>query len=286
MRLFGAENIEGMMDKLGMDDSVPIEHKLITRSIENAQRKVESRNFDIRKHVLEYDDVINQQREVMYSERDKVLSGEDLTETVLAMIDDVAEYIVDRFAGEQKYAEEWDLEGLMSYVQQIYLPQPDFSAEDLKGMLRDEVCELLKEKARALYAQRQEEMGEEVFAELERALMLRIIDEKWMDHIDAMDQLRHGISLRAYGQRDPLVEYKFEAYNAFEDMVNSIKEDMVRYIFRVRVVAQPEQRAMVENRGEEEKARKPVRVGKKIGRNDPCPCGSGKKYKKCCGRGA
>ena len=286
MRLFGAENIEGMMDKLGMDDSIPIEHKLITRSIENAQRKVESRNFDIRKHVLEYDDVINQQREVMYSERDKVLSGEDLTETVLSMIDDVAEYIVDRFAGEQKYAEEWDLEGLMNYVQQIYLPQPDFSAEDLKGMLRDEVCELLKEKARALYWQRQEEMGKEIFAELERALMLRIIDEKWMDHIDAMDQLRHGISLRAYGQRDPLVEYKFEAYNAFQDMVESIKEDLVRYIFRVRVVAQPEQRAMVENRGEEEKARKPVRVGKKIGRNDPCPCGSGKKYKKCCGRGA
>ena len=241
MRLFGAENIEGMMDKLGMDDSIPIEHKLITRSIENAQRKVESRNFDIRKHVLEYDDVINQQREVMYSERDKVLSGEDLTETVLSMIDDVAEYIVDRFAGEQKYAEEWDLEGLMNYVQQIYLPQPDFSAEDLKGMLRDEVCELLKEKARALYWQRQEEMGKEIFAELERALMLRIIDEKWMDHIDAMDQLRHGISLRAYGQRDPLVEYKFEAYNAFQDMVESIKEDLVRYIFRVRVVAQPEQ---------------------------------------------
>jgi len=285
MRLFGSENIEGLMDRLGMDDSVPIEHKLISRAIENAQKKVENRNFDIRKHVLEYDDVINQQREVIYAERNKVLNGEDLSETVLAMIDDVAQGIVDRFAGEQKYADEWDLEGFLNYVERNFIPEPDFGRQELMGLTRDEVTELLKEKARSLYDRRVEEMGAETVGELQKALLLRIIDDKWMDHIDAMDQLRHGISLRAYGQRDPLVEYKFEAYNAFQDMIASIKEDVVRYIFRVRVVSQPRERATVENR-DGEVARKPVRADKKIGRNDPCPCGSGKKYKKCCGRGA
>lgn len=284
MRLFGSGNIEGIMDRLGMDDSIPIEHKLISRAIENAQKKVESRNFEIRKHVLEYDDVINQQREVIYAERAKVLNGEDLSDTVISMIDDVADLIVERYAGEQKYADEWDLEGLMNYIERNYLPEPDFGPDDLRGLTRDEVSDLLKEKAQSLYERRKEELGPENMHELERALMLRIIDDKWMDHIDAMDQLRHGISLRAYGQRDPLVEYKFEAYNAFQDMVFSIKEDVVRYIFRVRMVAQPKERVTVENR-DGETSRKPIKVDKKIGRNDPCPCGSGKKYKKCCGRG-
>ncbi len=283
MRLFGSGSIEGIMDRLGMDDSMPIENKLVSRAIENAQKKVENRNFEIRKHVLEYDDVINQQREVIYAERDKVLYGEDLTETVTSMIEDVADLIVDRFAGEERYADGWDLEGLFNYIERNYIPEPDFGPDELKGMTRDEVAAFLKEKGREFYEKRRAEMGEEVMRELQKVLLLRIIDEKWMDHIDAMDQLRHGIGLRAYGQRDPLVEYKFEAYNAFQDMVASIKEDVVRYIFRVKIVTQPRERVMVENR-EQEAARKPVRSSK-VGRNDPCPCGSGKKYKKCCGRG-
>lgn len=284
MRLFGAANIEGLMDRLGMDDEIPIENKMITRGIENAQKKVEARNFSIRKNVLEYDDVINQQREIMYGERKKVLFDEDLKETVSTMIDDVVDQVVDSFAGEIRYADEWDLDGLMAYVEQHVLPAPDFNKEALLGMTKHEVKDLLREKTHALYEAREEELGSETMRELEKFIMLRIIDNKWMDHIDAMDQLRGGINLRAYAQRDPLIEYKFEAYQAFQDMVYSIKEDVVRYVLRVKVVEKPAERRMVTNQGDSE-PKQPIRVGKKIGRNEPCPCGSGKKYKNCCGRG-
>ncbi|WP_061212729.1 preprotein translocase subunit SecA [Syntrophomonas wolfei] len=284
MRLFGSANVEGLMDRLGMDDDMPIEHKMISRAIESAQKKVEARNFSIRKNVLEYDDVINQQREVMYGERRKVLFGQDLKETVSSMVDDVIEQAVERFAGELKYSDEWDLPAFLSYIEQSIIPQPDFQQEDLRGMRKTEVAAFLAGKTHTLYEQREKEMGSEVMRELEKAILLRIIDEKWMDHIDAMDQLRNGISLRAYGQKDPLIEYKFEAFEAFQMMIESMKEDVVRYIFRVKVVRQPEERKTFENQGEEAE-KKPVRVGKKIGRNDLCPCGSGKKYKKCCGRG-
>ncbi|MGI5921358.1 MAG: preprotein translocase subunit SecA [Syntrophomonadaceae bacterium] len=284
MRLFGSSNIEGLMDRLGMDDDMPIENKMISKAIENAQKKVESHNFSIRKNVLEYDDVINQQREVIYGERKKVLYGEDLKETIITMMDDVIDQVVDNFAGEVKYADNWDLDGLLNYIEQHVIPQLDFTTEDLKGMLKDECKEFLTERAHAIYEAREAELGSETMRELERAILLRIIDNKWMDHIDAMDQLRNGISLRAYAQRDPLVEYKFEAYQAFQDMIYSMKEDVVRYILRVKVIQKPEERRMVENQGEEA-VKKPVKVGKKIGRNDLCPCGSGKKYKKCCGRG-
>jgi len=285
MRLFGSSNIEGVMDRLGMDDSIPIENKIITKAIENAQKKVENRNFGIRKNVLEYDDVINNQRVVMYGERKKVLYGEDLKATIAAMIDDVIEQVVDSFAGDYKYTDEWDLEGLITYIEQNILPDFDAKPEDLKGMIKDEVKELVGEKTHALYEAREAELGSETMREIEKAIMLRIIDNKWMDHIDAMDQLRNGINLRAYAQRDPLIEYKFEAYEAYQTMVFSVKEDVVRYILRVRIVERPEERKMVMNQGEEAE-KKPVHVGDKIGRNDPCPCGSGKKYKKCCGRTA
>jgi preprotein translocase subunit SecA len=284
MRLFGSDNVEGLLDRLGMDDSIPIEHGMISRAIENAQRKVEARNFSIRKNVLEYDDVINQQREVIYKERRKVLAEEDLKKTVLAMMDDVAESIVNMFAGEKKYAEEWDLEGLISLVEQNYAPIPDLSVDTLRGMTRREVVEYLQDEAHRMYEEREEELGSETLRELERAIMLRVIDEKWMDHIDAMDQLREGINLRAYGQRDPLIEYKFEAFDAYQIMEESIKEDVTRYLFRIRLVTQPQERTMVANR-EDEGTRQPVKADKKVGRNDPCPCGSGKKYKKCCGKG-
>ena len=284
MRLFGASTIEGVMDRLGMDDSMPIENKMVSRGIENAQKKVESRNFSIRKNVLEYDDVINQQRGIIYGERKKVLDGENLKDTISSMIDDVIDEVVNGYAGEIKYSDDWDLTGLLTYVEQHVLPGIDFTIDELKGMTRREMKDLLQERTHRLYDEREAELGSETMRELERAIMLRIIDDKWMDHIDAMDQLRNGISLRAYGQRDPLVEYKFEAFNAFESMVYSIKEDVVRYILRVKVVQQPQERQTFVNQGEEAE-KKPVRVGKKIGRNQPCPCGSGKKYKNCCGKG-
>ncbi|MDD3365362.1 MAG: preprotein translocase subunit SecA [Syntrophomonas sp.] len=284
MRLFGSSNIEGIMDRLGMDDSIPIENKLISKAIENAQKKVEARNFGIRKNVLEYDDVINKQRVVIYGERKKVLYGEDLKETIAAMIDDVIEQVVDNFAGEFKYTDEWDLDGLINYLEQNVLPDPDFERENILGMTKAEVKELVGEKTHALYENREEELGHETMREIEKAIMLRIIDNKWMDHIDAMDQLRNGINLRAYAQRDPLIEYKFEAFEAFQAMIFSIKEDVVRYVLRVKVIERPEERKMVMNQGEDVE-KKPVRVGEKVGRNDICPCGSGKKYKKCCGRG-
>jgi preprotein translocase subunit SecA len=283
MRLFGAATIEGVMDRLGMDDDMPIENSIVSRGIENAQKKVENRNFSIRKNVLEYDDVINQQRGVIYGERSKVLLGEDLQETVKGMIDDVVDGIVDSFAGEAKYSDEWDLSGMMNYIEQSLIPAPDFTKEDLLGLTASEAKEFLTERTHALYKAREEEMGAEVMRQLEKALLLRIIDQKWMDHIDAMDQLRNGISLRAYGQKDPLVEYKFEAYEAFQSMVYSIKEDVVRYILRLKVVQNPEERKISTSHNEE-KVKKPVRREKKIGRNQPCPCGSGKKYKHCCGQ--
>ncbi|PKM76981.1 MAG: preprotein translocase subunit SecA [Firmicutes bacterium HGW-Firmicutes-15] len=284
MRLFGSSNIEGIMDRLGMDDSIPIENKLISKAIENAQKKVESRNFGIRKNVLEYDDVINKQRVVIYGERKKVLYGEDLKETIAAMIDDVIEQVVDSFAGEFKYTDEWDLDGLINYLEQNVLPDLGFERENILGMTKAEVKEMVGEKTHALYENREEELGHETMREIEKAIMLRIIDNKWMDHIDAMDQLRNGINLRAYAQRDPLIEYKFEAFEAFQAMIFSIKEDVVRYVLRVKVIERPEERKMVMNQGEDVE-KKPVRVGEKVGRNDICPCGSGKKYKKCCGRG-
>jgi preprotein translocase subunit SecA len=285
MRLFGSTNIEGLMDRLGMDDSMPIENNMITKGLENAQKKVESRNFSIRKNVLEYDDVINQQRKVIYEERRKVLYDEDLKETVLSMISDVVGQVVDSFAGELKYTDEWDLDGLLNYLEQNVLPDHGFARDELLGMTKHPVREMIEEKTLAFYEQREQELGPVTMREIEKYIMLRIIDNKWMDHIDAMDQLRNGINLRAYGQRDPLIEYKFEAFEAFQAMIYSIKEDVVRFVMRVKVVERPEERKMIVNQGEEAE-KKPVKVGDKIGRNDPCPCGSGKKYKKCCGQNA
>lgn len=283
MRLFGGSTIEGIMDRLGMDDDVPIEHNMVSKGLENAQKKVESRNFGIRKNVLEYDDVINQQREVIYGERKKVLFGEDLKETVTSMIDDVVDTVVESFAGEAKWSDEWDLNGLLTYLDRNVIPAPAFTAESLTGMTREAVKEFLQDEVHSLYEAREAEMGLETMRELERRILLHFIDQKWMDHIDAMDQLRNGISLRAYGQKDPLVEYKFEAFEAFQAMVYSIKEDVVRFVLRVKVVKEPEEHKSVTYSGGEDTTRKPAR-SKKVGRNEPCPCGSGKKYKQCCGR--
>ena len=287
MRLFGSDNISGLMDKLGIEEDMPIEHNLITRSIETAQKRVENRNFDIRKHVLQYDDVMNQQRELIYQQRRQVLTGENLKEMITSMIGEVVGRAVDTYCPEGVHREEWDLESLLAGAEQVYLPGHGIESEELEDLSRPEVLEFLLDKSLEAYDAREAELGEETMREIERVVTLRIVDERWMDHLDAMDQLREGIGLRAYGQKDPLVEYKFEGYEMFQNMIASIQEDVVRYIFRVNLVAQedqPRQRNVVENRYAEEGPKQPVRKEARVGRNDPCPCGSGKKYKKCCGK--
>lgn len=283
MRLFGSDNVAGLMDKLGMDDSMPIDHPLISRSIESAQRRVEARNFDLRKHVLEYDDVMNKQREVIYEQRRRVLTGENLKENVIDMIHQVVERTITSFSGGSPHPEEWDLAALLESAQ-LFWPNHGLNEEDLKVLSKDEILPMLEEGSLKFYEQREADLGPDTMRELERMVILKVVDMKWMDHLDAMDQLRQGIGLRAYGQKDPLVEYKFEAYDMFNEMIAEIQTDVVRYLLRVNVVEAPQERKnVVENRSGDEGPKTPVRREKKVGRNDPCPCGSGKKYKKCCG---
>jgi len=285
MRLFGAENIMGIMDKLGMDDSIPITSKMISRSIETAQRRVENRNFEIRKHVLDYDDVMNQQREVIYAQRRAVLMGENLHDNIIDMIEKAVTNSISMFSGESTFPEEWDLSSLADYVEGFFLPGIHLSTEELADLSAEEIEEMLIDKAKALYKSREELFGADLMREVERAVMLQVVDSKWMDHLDAMDMLREGIGLRAYGQKNPLVEYRREGYEMFQAMIDSIQDDIVRYVMRVtpqvrEEVAEP--RNVTENRYEGEPS-KPIHTGDQVGRNDLCPCGSGLKYKKCCG---
>lgn len=283
MRLFGSDNIAGVMEKLGMEEDVPIDHPLISRSIESAQKRVENRNFDIRKHVLQYDDVMNMQREVIYEQRRKVLVGEDLRDNIEGMITEVIQEAIDIYCPDGVHEDEWDVTGLLEYADQLFLPDHDVVAEEIKGMGREAIVNFFEEKAHNLYDAKEQQLGSDTMRELERMVMLRMVDDKWMDHLDAMDQLRQGIGLRAYGQKDPLIEYKMEGYEMFQNMISSIREDTVRYIFRVNIVEQPEEREMVENLYADA-PQEPMKAEDRIGRNDPCPCGSGKKYKKCCGQ--
>ncbi|HHY71605.1 MAG TPA: preprotein translocase subunit SecA, partial [Thermoanaerobacterales bacterium] len=288
MRLFGADNIKGIMDRLGLEEDQPIEHAMITRSIENAQKKVEARNFDIRKHVLEYDNVMNTQREVMYSQRRQVLENENLKDSIMEMIAEVIDRLLDIYAAKEIHPEEWDIKGLSEYLLDIFQLKYTIEEDRLENISREDILEMLIEKAQAAYDKKETELGSDTMRELERYIMLKIVDQKWMDHIDAMDQLREGIGLRAYGQRDPVIEYKFEGYEMFQDMIKNIQEDTLRYLFRVQVKAAPERRqktySMSYSHNDDAEKPQPVRKQKKIGRNAPCPCGSGKKYKKCCGR--
>ena len=285
MRRFGAESLSGLMEKLGMDDHTPIEHKLVTRSLEGAQKRMENRNFEIRKHVLEYDDVLNQQREIIYGQRRRVLFGENTGEIARQMIAAVAERAVDTYIPEGVHPEEWDLPGLAEYVNQLFVLPRAVDPAELDGKNRRELKDYLVDRALEAYRARESELGAETLREIERLVILRVVDEKWMDHLDAMDRLREGIGLRAYGQKDPLVEYKLESYEMFQNMVAAIQEDVVRYLYRAKVAAGPRApRQTVENRYAEEGAARTVRRVQKVGRNAPCPCGSGKKYKRCCGR--
>lgn len=235
MRIFGSENISKFMDKLGMDEDEPITAKMITRSIEKAQKKVESHNFEIRKYVLEYDDVMNQQREVLYGQRRQVLTADSLRDTIMGMVDDIIHEGLDKYANEKLYPEEWDFAGLLSQMQQYFVPKNATSVEELENLSRVEVQDKLKQIAVDLYDERLKEIGEQTMKELEKAIMLRVVDSKWMDHLDAMDALKEGINLRAYGQKNPLVEYKFEAYEMFEEMIESIKRTVVTFLYHIQV---------------------------------------------------
>ncbi len=300
LRLFGAKNISSIMDRLGMGEDDPIEHKMITKSIENAQKKVEGRNFDMRKHVLEYDDVMNQQREVIYKERKQVLKGEDLKEHIMHMIGQIIESEMDQYANAKLYPEQWTLGDLIKDAEQIYAPAGRLKLEELEEMSRDEVQETLMNLATEAYELREKMFGETNMRELERIVMLRVIDNHWMEHLDDMDMLREGIGLLSYGQRNPLVEYKIKGHDMFQSMIDAIQTDIATMMYRVNIITPEQQRAMEEQAkqrlaqaksshssedGDREPAKKqPVVKGEKIGRNDPCPCGSGKKYKNCCGR--
>ena len=287
MRLFGSDRFSGTMAKLGMDDSTQIDHPLLSKAIESAQKRVESRNFDIRKHVLEYDDVMNNQREVIYRQRRQILEGEDLKSQILKMIDEVIGRSVDIWASKDVYPEEYDLKGLVEFVDSSVLLPGSVTEKDLDGMHRDEIQEWLESKVREIYAAKEEAVGEEMMREMERVVVLRTVDGKWMDQLDAMDDLRQGINLRAFGQKDPLTEYKFEAYDMFNNMTASIQEEVSRLILRVKLASKPVRRSVaVANPtppSDGTAVHGPKRAAAtKVGRNDPCPCGSGKKYKKCC----
>lgn len=285
MRLFGSDNIASIMERLGMEEDDPIEHSLITKSIETAQKRVEGRNFDIRKSILEYDDVMNQQRGVIYGQRRKVLFGEEVTHNIFDMVDKVIGRALDLFCDEKVYPEEWDYTELIEYLEQYFAPHGYFDAEVLSKWSRDELREELQRAAREVYASRETELGAETMRDLEKVVMLKVVDHKWLDHIDAMDNLRQGIGLRAYGQKNPLMEYKFEAFEMFNNMIESIQEDIVKYIYHVQVgvVVEDHLQGAKENISDEEIA-KQAKNKDEIGRNELCPCNSGKKFKKCCGK--
>ena len=291
MRIFGSEKIANMVAGLGLSEDEPISAKILSNTIENAQKKVEGRNFDSRKHVLEYDDVMNKQREIIYKQRRQVLDGEDVHDNIIKMLEDAIAASVAK-ATTASVPDEWDFDGLRNEYLHLFLEEDDlkFFRDDLEDLTKEKLTALLTEKAKAAYRKKEEQYSAEDMRELERIALLKVVDQKWMDHIDAMDQLRKEIGLRAYGQHDPVTEYKNEGFDMFEHMIEEIKEDTVRLIFVAQIRRQEdlkrEQVAVptAASHGDETVKKAPVRVGQKVGRNDPCPCGSGKKYKKCCGR--
>ena len=234
MRIFGADNISGIMDKLGMEEDEPIEHSLITKSIERAQKKVEDHNYNIRKYILEYDDVMNQQREVLYEQRRRILRNESLRDTINEMIDKLVTDAVDAYADEKLYPEEWDYEGLHKHLSQYFLTSDLMSTEEMEEYTRQELDERLHEIAHSEYQERVDLLGDAMFSQLEKAIMLRVVDSKWMEHLDNMDMLREGIGLRAYGQKNPLVEYKFEAYDMFQHMIDIIQDETIMALYKIR----------------------------------------------------
>ena len=288
MRLFGSEKLMNMFKSLGVAENEQIEHKMLSSAIEKAQKKIESNNYGVRKNLLEYDQVNNEQREIIYKERRRVLDGENMRDAIYKMITDTVEHAVDMVFSDDVDQEEWDMNEINSVLRPI-IPLKPITREDIKGMRKNQVKQKLKEEAVKLYEEKEAEFPEaEQLRELERVILLKVIDQKWMDHIDDMDQLRQGIGLQAYGQRDPKVEYKLQAYEMFDSMIAAIQETTLRLLYHVRLEQKVEREQVAQVTGtnkDESGPRKPVqKTEKKIYPNDPCPCGSGKKYKQCCGR--
>jgi preprotein translocase subunit SecA len=294
LRIFGGERITGIMEKLGMEDGEPIENKLISRAIENAQAKVEGHNFDIRKHLLEYDDVMNQQREVVYRQRREALNGKSLKPAIEEMIRDIAEEITYGFTDERTHPEEWNWKGLKKAVfKQFNFRLDDIGDETMDGLTREGLAQLIADSSLTVYNEKEASVGSEEFRHLERIVMLQTVDNLWKDHLLSMDHLKEGIGLRGYAQQDPLIVYKKEGFELFQEMVSRIKEETLGILYRIQIsepqnivdLQQPREQKLVFSSGDEPATKKnPVkRAQKKVGRNAPCPCGSGKKYKKCCG---
>ncbi len=293
MKIFGGDMITRVYDGLGADENMPIQAKILSRTVENAQKKVEGKNFSIRKNVLQYDDVMNQQRELIYAQRREVLDGKDLKESILKMVSGVAEDLVNMYANVPE-GENIDVEGLKLQIKEIFRIE-DIEALTDKELDEEKLISELQEKAVKKYEEKEQEVGEKEFRELERIVMLKVVDEKWMDHIDAMDELKDGIGLRAYGQKDPVVQYRIEGSDMFDEMIEAIRTDVVRIILNVHKSGNMRRKETVEitnasleniNGIDNDTTNKePVKnEGPKVGRNDPCPCGSGKKYKNCCGK--
>ncbi|MEJ2717533.1 MAG: preprotein translocase subunit SecA, partial [Deltaproteobacteria bacterium] len=298
MRIFGGERVKMLMERVGMQEGEPIEHKYTTRAIESAQKKVEAHHFDIRKHLLEFDDVMNKQREVIYAQRRFILAGENLKDAIPDMIEDTVEDIVDRFTDERQPYSEWDLAGLQDALWGQFGFRFEIDGLPEEQQTKDGISEFLMETAKEAYEQKERELTSEIMRDLEKFVMLQAVDTQWKDHLLSMDHLKEGIGLRGYGQRDPLKEYQREGYELFLDMSFRIKEETVRNLFLVRIAdeealeefAPPKEQEMLLSHGDggggEAKPKTVRRQTEKIGRNAPCPCGSGKKYKKCCGKAA
>ena len=295
MRLFGSDRVSGLIEKMGLAEDEPIEAKMLTGQIENAQKRIEGRNYEIRKNVLQYDDVMNEQRKEIYEQRRQVLEGRDMHETIVKMADKLIEAAVGSYCGNGDDISDWDMDGLRTYMERLCTRIGFFAAheEAFRSIDKDGLIELLKQEARDFYALREEEFASHHLdtRELERVVLLSCVDRRWMDHIDAMDQLREGIGLRAYGNRNPVTEYQIEGYDMFDEMVQLIREDTVRRMYQARISVPQERRQVAEaketNLEQAKAAGGPAgtkKVAKKVGRNDPCPCGSGKKYKNCCGK--
>ena len=292
LRIFGAERISSVMDRIGMEENQPIEHKLISKAIENAQKRVEAHNFDIRKHLLEFDDVMNRQRQVIYEQRKRVLKGEDLWSDVEEMLEELAGETVSQYVDEKSHPEEWNLKGLDDIVFKQFSLRLNLT-ETGRDLSRDAIEDMVMDAAKSLLKKKEEEYGKELMDYLMKVIMLQSIDSHWKDHLLSMDHLKEGIGLRGYGQKDPVREYQKEGYEMFMEMIHRIKEDTIEKLCIVRIQKQEEVEEMQEeasqdyimSRGEQGADVSTVkRDAKKVGRNDPCPCGSGRKYKKCCGQ--
>ena len=292
MRIFGSEKIQGLMDRLGLEEDEAIDHKMVSKAIENAQKKVEGNNFDIRKNLIGYDDVMNMQREVIYKQRSEVLEGKNLREQINQMVNElVSDAVKAHLDGVNENIEE-EINKLIKYLEDICLPHGIVKVEDLAELSNDEMINKLLDVLMKIYNEKEQEFGEEQFREVERVILLRVVDQKWMDHIDNMDHLKQGIGLRAYKQLDPIQAYQMEGSAMFEEMINGIKIDTVKFLFHIQIQRPVERERVAEETtashggDDSDVKKKPVRNEAKVGRNDLCPCGSGKKYKNCCGREA